>query len=51
MSSATVIGSSAILAYLFIPFNAGTKPQVLTILVHFLAALLVVVVATLLFDP
>jgi len=47
---ATVIGASAILAYLFIPFQAGTKPQFKTILGHFLTALSTVLVCTFLFD-
>lgn len=42
MCVATVLGASAILAYLFIPFHCGTKPRFGVILVHFLVALSVV---------
>ena len=46
----TIIGASAILAYLFIPFQSGTKPAFRVVLAHFCTALTTVVVCTLLFQ-
>jgi len=45
-----VIVSSAMLAYLFLPFHQGTKPPFRQVLAHFCCALAVVVSCTLVFD-
>lgn len=50
MCVATVIGASAILAYLFIPFHSGTKPRFSVVLVHFLVAMSFVGTCTHLFE-
>ena len=47
---ATVIGASAILAYLFLPWRNGTKPQFAAILAHFAIALTAVLGCVLAFD-
>ena len=48
--AATIIGASAILAYLFIPFRSGTKPEFRLILVHFLTALSTVLLCSFWFE-
>lgn len=50
MCVATVIGASAMLAYLFIPFHSGTKPRFGVVFVHFLVALSFVGTCTYLFE-
>ena len=40
--SASVIGASAIVAYLFVPFKSGTKPPTPVIAAHFAGALVAV---------
>lgn len=37
--TATVIGASAMVAYLFVPFKSGTKPPTPVLAAHFAAAL------------
>lgn len=49
-NAATVIGASAMLAYLFIPFRSGCKPPFSHVLGHFAVALSVVVVSTRVLD-
>lgn len=49
-NAATVIGASAMLAYLFIPFRSGCKPPFPHVLGHFAVALGVVVASSKMVD-
>ena len=49
-NASIVITSSAMLAYLFLPFHQGTKPPFAQVLAHFCCAVAVVVVCTIVFD-
>ena len=49
-NASIVITSSAMLAYLFLPFHQGTKPPFAQVLAHFCCAVAVVVACTILFD-